>query len=240
MESIFYLFIALLLAVTATIVRFFGGEMLISGYNTSSPEEQAYMKEKGIGKFMGNYLYTLAAVILAGGLSDYLGIPYAQDISWIVFVVVIVIMLIRARRFNPPGPPSRRKRRSVWISLLILIVVGAIVAWNALPSGINLQEDQMVISGAYQTSFKYSDIKQVQLENEPLRLEMRTNGISMGPINKGHYKLKDGSSALLFLRRSAPPYIHIQFKSERKPIFINLADPQATTLLFEDLSRRVD
>ena len=237
MEILINLLIVLGLAVLAIIIRFFGGEMLISGYNTSSPEEKAYMKEKGIGKFVGNYLFGLAAVILAGFLLGKAGVPYAQDISWAVFVVVIVVMLIRGRRFNPPGPPSRQRRVTQWLALVIAAVVGVLVTWNALPAGIELQSGQVTISGAYGTSFKYVDIEQVQLLEELPEISLRTNGISLGPINKGHFQLDNGSSVLLFLR---PPFIHITFQSEGKPIIINSGDPVSTHELFQELSARVD
>lgn len=102
MEVYIVSFIVLLLVILATVIRFFGGEMLIAGYNTASREERAYMKEKGIGKFVGNYMYALVAIILAGYLLRRAGVPYAEDISWAVFIVVIIVMLIRVRRFAPP------------------------------------------------------------------------------------------------------------------------------------------
>jgi flagellar basal body-associated protein FliL len=48
MDVYIYLLTVLFIAGLATIVRFFGGEGLIAGYNTASAEEKAYMKEKGI------------------------------------------------------------------------------------------------------------------------------------------------------------------------------------------------
>lgn len=240
MEVYVIAFTVLLLAGLATIIRFFGGEMLISGYNTSSLEERAYMKEKGIGKFVGNYMYGLAAIILAGFLLKKAGVPYAQDISWVLFVVVIVVMLIRVRRFNPPGPPSQQRRRTQRLALIITAVVAVIVAWNALPSGIELQSDQAEISGAYGTSFKYAEINQVQLLEELPEISLRTNGISLGPINKGHFKLEDGSSVMLFLRNTKPPFIHITFNSDRKPIIINSGDPASTNQIYQELSARIN
>ena len=240
MDILINLLIVFLLAGLATIVRFFGGENLIAGYNTSSPEEKAYMKEKGIGRFAGNYMYGLAAVILAGLLLKKAGVPYAHDISWAVFILVILVMLIRVRRFNPPGPPSPQRRRSQWLTLAIVTVVGVLVAWNALPAGVELQSGQVTISGAYGTSFKYADVEQVQLLEELPEISLRTNGISLGPINKGHFKLEDGSSVLLFLRNAKPPFIQITFNSGQKPIIINSADSESTKKLFQELSAQVN
>ena len=124
MDVYIYLLTVLFIAGLATIVRFFGGEGLIAGYNTASAEEKAYMKEKGIGKFVGNYMYGLAAIILTGFLLEKAGVRYAQDIAWAVFAVVIVIMLIRIRRFNYPGTRnSPQARRSLRLTLLILVIV---------------------------------------------------------------------------------------------------------------------
>jgi len=239
METFVVGFIVIMLAVLATIIRFFGGEMLISGYNTSSPEERAYMKEKGIGRFVGNYMYGLAAIILAGFLLKKAGVPYAQDISWVVFIVVILAMVIRARRFAPPGPPSPQRRRSLWLSLVIVVVVAVLVAWNALPAGIELEDSHAVISGAYGTSFKYAEIEQVQLLEELPEISLRTNGVSLGPINKGNFKLEDGGSVLMFLRNGKPPFILITFDSDRKPIILNSGDPASTKQLYQELTARL-
>ena len=49
MDLYITLLVVFLLAGLATVIKYFGGEFLISGYNTSSADEQKYMKEKGIG-----------------------------------------------------------------------------------------------------------------------------------------------------------------------------------------------
>lgn len=132
MDLYITLFVVLLLAGLATIIKYFGGEALISGYNTSSPAEQKYMKEKGIAAFMGNYLYLLAGIILAGYLIKKAGFIWGEDISWALFVVVIIVMLIRARRFNPPAslstPKSARiKKISLWAGAMITLAVAGLV-----------------------------------------------------------------------------------------------------------------
>ena len=142
MDLYITLLVVFLLAGLATVIKYFGGEFLISGYNTSSPAEQKYMKEKGIGAFVGNYLYLLAGIILAGYLVKKAGFVWGADISWALFVVVIVVMLIRARRFSPPAslstPKSARIRRiSLWAGAVITIVVAGLITWNALPPPIS-------------------------------------------------------------------------------------------------------
>lgn len=240
MELIIILMVIVVLAGTATLIRAGGAEMLISGYNTATPEERAYMKEKGIVKFTSNYLYALAGVILGGYLLERAGVPNAQDWSWLVFALLAIIMVIRSRRFNPPGPPSPQRKRSAILSAIILVVVAAIIAWNAFPADIALTESQLTISGAYGIEIDYTQIEKVSLLEKVPPVDIRTNGISLGPINKGHFRLKDGRGVLMFLRSHTAPYLMIEFKTDQKPIILNQKSAEETTTLYEQLLKQVE
>lgn len=238
MDMIVTLLVVFLLAGLATWIRFFGGEGMIAGYNTASAQEKAYMKEKGIGKFVGNYLYLLAGVIWAGYLLRLAGVHQAPNWSWAVFAVVIVIMLIQARRFNPPGPPSQQRRRTLLLALLVIVLTGVIVGWYALPPRVETGLDQLTIGGAYGTTVSYKEIKEVVLKDQLPPTELRTNGVSMGPTQKGHFQLKDGTGVLMFVQRSSAPVILIEFSTDRKTIILNQSNPQDTIWLYETIRER--
>ncbi|WP_054693546.1 DUF3784 domain-containing protein [Syntrophomonas palmitatica] len=219
------LFIVFLLIGLGTLIKYFGGEGLISGYNTASAEEQKYARQKGIGKFIGNYLYLLSAVILAGFLLQKAGVPWAAEISWAVFIIIVlIIMPIQARRFNPPGGLSRSARISTLIGLLIVVIVFGGIIRTALPPRISLGEDSFKISGAYGLTIKYSEIEKLELLEKLPAISMRTNGMATGPIAKGHFKLKEGGAVTLFLRSSTPPFLNITFKDGREMIIINFSN----------------
>ncbi|PKM78294.1 MAG: hypothetical protein CVU90_03270 [Firmicutes bacterium HGW-Firmicutes-15] len=234
------LFIVLLLAGLATLIKYLGGEGMISGYNTASPTEQKYMSEKGIGAFMGNYLYFLAGIILAGYLSKKAGFVWGEDISWALFVVIIIIMLIRAQRFNPPAsmttPQSVRTQKiGLWAGAIITVAVAGVVTWNALPTQFNLQANQLEITGAYGININYSDIDDIRLQTELPAVGVKTNGLNMGPILKGHFIVEEMGSARLFLRSAHGPVLIITFKNNSNPVLINFSDPAETTQLFQQL-----
>lgn len=240
MDLYITLFVALLLAVLATIIKYFGGEALIAGYNTSSPAEQKYMRDRGIAAFMGNYLYLLAAIIMAGYLIKKAGFIWGIELSWALFVVVIIVMLIRSRRFNPPpslsSPRSAGiKKFSLWTGAMITIAVAGLITWTALPPQYHLGDKQIIITGAYGLNINYSDIEEIVLQTEMPAVGMKNNGLNMGPILKGHFTVKEIGAARLFLRGHQGPVLIISFKDHSKPVLINFFDPEETKRLYQQL-----
>lgn len=238
------LLVAALLAGLATIIKYFGGEGMIAGYNTASPAEQKYMSEKGIGAFIGNYLYLLAGIMLAGFLSKKAGLAWGEDVSWILFAVVIIIMVIRAQRFNPPAslstPQSFRVQKiGLLLGVIITLAVAGLITWTALPSHFNLEADQLKISGAYGINLNYSDIDDISLQTEMPAVGMKINGLGWGSILKGYFEVQGMGSARLFLRSSQGPVIIITFKDRSNPVLINFSDPAETTRLYQQLKSQI-
>ena len=244
MDLYITLFIVVLLAGLATIIKYFGGEGMIAGYNTASPAEQKYMSEKGIGAFVGNHLYFLGGIILAGFLSKKAGFVWGEDISWALFVLIIIVMLIRAQRFNPPAsmatPQSARTHKfGLWAGAIITIAVALMVAWNALPAQFDLEANQLKITGAYGVNINYSDIEEMSLRTEMPKVGMKTNGLNMGPILKGHFQVEGIGGARLFLRSTHGPVLILTLKCQSNPVLINFSDPAETTRLYQQLQSQI-
>jgi len=66
---------------------------------------------------------------------------------------------------------------------------------------------------------------------------LRTNGIGLPTLAKGHFKVTDYGSSLLFILKGSTPYLYIEL--ENKHIFINDKDPVKTRDWFEQLSEKV-
>ncbi len=234
------LFIVTMLAGIATLIKYFKGEGMIAGYNTASPEDQKYMAEKGIGNFVGNYLYLLAAAILCGYLAKRAGFAWGQGLSWVLFAAIVIIMLIRARRFNPPGPPNRYSRLVLILSLTFVLLIAAGITWSALPSGYEFETGKFSITGAYGVSINYTDIESVRLDDKLPPIALKTNGLGLGPIAKGYFQTEKGESVRLFLRSNRAPFLYITIKSKHAPIIINCREPGQTTSLYNELKSRLD
>lgn len=234
-----------ILVVLATVIKYLGGENLIAGYNTSSPAQKKYMKDQGIGAFVGNYIYLLALVILGGYLVRRAGFIWGQDVAWGVFIAVIIVMLVRVQRFNPPSELSETKsgktqKITIVISTVLTLVILSAVAWSALPSHYSFSGDAMTISGAYGTTVSYSNIDSIRLEPDIPSIGYKTNGLDMGPILKGHFMVDKFDKCLLSLRSSQGPVIIITFKDRGEPLLINMPEPDQTRHLYQQIKTRVE
>ncbi len=181
-----------------------------------------------------------ASIILAGYLIKKAGFIWGVDISWALFVVVIIVMLIRARGFNQPAslstPKSARiKKISLWAGSMITLAVAGLVTWNALPTQYHLEDKQIIITGAYGLNINYYDIDDIILQTEMPVVDMKNNGLNMGPILKGHFTVQRIGGALLFLRSAHGPVLIITFKDHSEPVLINFSDPAETNQLYQQL-----
>lgn len=74
---------------------------LIAGYNMLPQEEKAKVDAQRLGNFVGNCLFAMAGVLLAGAVLIYFGYYWAETASWLVFFLIIVYTLIGANRIPP-------------------------------------------------------------------------------------------------------------------------------------------
>jgi len=239
------LFIACFLAFLATIIKYFGGEGMIAGYNTASKAEQEYMSAQGIGAFVGNYIYFTALVLAGGYLAKRAGFTWGIELSWLLFTIVIFVMVFRAQRFAPPpemaNPKSARLQKIVLVIVAVVIILaeGASIkgAWSPHYTFTN---QAMQISGAYGTAISYSAIDDLRLEPQLPAIGYKSNGINMGPILKGYFQVDKLGSCLLFLRSASGPVIIITRQDKQEPVLINMPEPAQTRELYRQIQGRVD
>ena len=90
---------AMLLAVGILFLRG-KGAMLISGYNTMSPEEKSHVDEVRMFSFMGKFMLVLAGLWLAITVLEAFGLKTWLWIGVGVFVIVVVGAVIYANTGN--------------------------------------------------------------------------------------------------------------------------------------------
>ncbi|MEA4924725.1 MAG: DUF3784 domain-containing protein [Syntrophomonadaceae bacterium] len=245
MDLYITLFIIFMLAGLATLIKYRGGEGWIAGYNTASSAEQKYMAEKGIGAFVGNYLYFLAGIILAGYIGKKAGLVWGEAIAWGLFTVTIMVMLIRAQRFQPPAamtrPGSARIQKiALGVVGIILLAIAGLVIWGGLPPQFNLEDRQFRITGIYGMAIQYSAIDDIVLQADLPPVGMKIDGFNLGPVLKGQFQVKGWGSTRLFLRSPTGPVILITFKNHSSPMLINFSNPAATVQLYQQLKARLE
>ncbi len=239
-ELIINLIVCALLFFTGVLIKYFKAYGLIAGYNTAPREVKEQIDAKALGDFIGRQLMIAAFTPLLGYGLKRAGLVWGTEVGFGLLILIIIYTVIKAQKFNPPEVKNKSATISLLITLIIVIGVGAGIAWTAMPPAFNLESKQFTISGAYGTSVNYSDIKELDLVDEIPPLSMRTNGLGLGPILKGHFQLEDKDKALLFLRSDSGPVLIIKPQTNPEIIMINSKDAAETRLLYHSLSKKLN
>jgi hypothetical protein len=125
----------------------------------------------------------------------------------------------------------------VMIAATIILPI-LLISYGGRETEITLSDSSMKLSGMYGLQMEYSDIKQADTMLTLPAIRSRTNGYASGKILKGHFKLKDQSKVMLFIKKGVPPYICI--KTSGETIYLNSYSPVKTRELFSTIKGRIE
>jgi hypothetical protein len=130
---------------------------------------------------------------------------------------------------------SGKKGFNIFVIIIPIIIIGAIsmVIYGGRNTKYSLGTDSISISGMYGMTVAFSDIVEADtiLSLPPIRT--RTNGYAAGNVLKGHFRLKDGSGVLLFIKNGNPPYLHI--KTPSNTIYLNGSSAKETREIYKSV-----
>lgn len=123
---------------------------------------------------------------------------------------------------------------------VFLIFAGVVILILAMcrPNDINVTGNSLVISGSYSMTLDLNKIHSAELTDSLPKITLRTNGISVGEIQVGHFRMKDIGKCRLYLNLNYPPYVHI-VTTQGAHIFFNTKDPERTKELFSAIMNEV-
>jgi hypothetical protein len=222
------------------LIKYRQAYQLISGYNTLPEEVKQQVDAKALGDFFGRQLMIMSLMPFLGYVLKKNQLTWGTEIGFGVMLLILIYTIIKVKSFIPPQAFNKSYRIGILVSVIITTAVVAVIIWTVMPAGFDLEKEQIVIKGAYGVTIEYSEITSLELEEEFPEFTARTNGASLGPYSKGHFKLADGSRALAFLRSSQGPVIIIERIKGQEPVIINLKNPADTKSLYEQLEAQVD
>ena len=91
-----FLGVAALLGLIGYLIRFRRWAWLISGYNTSSKAAKARYDVVALTRGVGNFVFGLAAIMLAGGLGALVGLEWAPEAAAVALGLASVVFLVYA------------------------------------------------------------------------------------------------------------------------------------------------
>jgi len=110
---------------------------------------------------------------------------------------------------------DRNAKGNIVATIIILAVTLAILLFIVYSSGIETSADAIVLKGPYGRTIPYSLIKSAELyESELPAMMVRVNGIGLGFIEMGRYRLKDIGAARLYILKRQKPYLLLRTEDE--------------------------
>ncbi|MEH7247589.1 DUF3784 domain-containing protein [Neobacillus niacini] len=217
-------------------VRRKGGYFLISGFASRPKEEQETLIKNGYPQKIGGLLIITAIGMLILLPLLFTTFKYAIEIQYGFMIVVLMGGLIYLSKYEIP----KKRKRSYFINISIFIVViGGVLGLSYFSyQGYELvtKEETFEITGMYGDEWGYKEISSIELMDNLPEVTVRTNGVGLPTLSKGHFKVTGYGSSLLFIQKDFSPYIYIEMKD--KKIFINDKDPDQTRLWYHQLKEK--
>jgi hypothetical protein len=209
---------------------------LISGYSTMSEEELKNVDIQAVGRLMcRGFVWMAAAMIILYLPFRLLRLESVAMIAWLAPIVVgTPIILVMAQKYDKNIRSNFRKYLPVGFVVVLFTTIGAFIATDAQPTKATVGGDTVKFSGNYGVTVPLSDIARCELWVDIPRIEARTNGLGLGNILKGHFRLDGLGKCRLFIRHGDRPYLYIETAAGEKIIF-NSQDPGITRQLYEVL-----
>lgn len=239
MELVIFLLMFFLVFFCGVIIKYFKAYNLIAGYNTAPREIKEQVDAKALGDFIGGQLMIAAFAVLIGFALQRVGFVWGVEVGFILFLILIFNMVIKSRKIAPQLAAHSSSKKGILFAMVIVVAVAVGIAWTALPPSIELGDEQLAINGAYGVSVPYDDIEEILLVDKVPSLSMRTNGLGLGQILKGHFLLEDKSKALLFIRSTSEPVLIIQRQTKPEAIMISCQDATETRSLYKGLNAKL-
>jgi hypothetical protein len=215
---------------------------LISGYNTMSKEKKENVDIEGLSSLMRNGLVIIGVAIIVGHfLFTWAGLKAFAGFSILVAVFSILpVLMVKAQKYD------HNKNKNKWVGLVVLIsaglFTGSLITFSMLPSKMEMKDGNLKLSGIYGFSLGQSEIADIELRDTIPAIRMRLNGVSIGSVHKGYFRLETYAKCRLFLHSDEPPYIVITDNKGFKTIinFRSAAETREVYGIIENEAGRPD
>ncbi|MEH7254320.1 DUF3784 domain-containing protein [Neobacillus niacini] len=213
------------------------GYWLISGFANRPKEEQEQLISNGYPQKVGGLLILTSVGMLILLPLMFTSFKYATEVQFGFMTIFLMAGIIYLTKYEVPK--KRKRSYIISISLFILIIGGIGIASYFSYQGYELvtKKDSFEITGMYGDEWAYEDIASIELMDNLPEVTVRTNGVGLPTLSKGHFKVTGYGSSLLFIQKGSSPYIYIEMKD--KKVFINDKDPVQTRLWYQQLSEKI-
>lgn len=202
---------------------------LLSGYNTMTEQErQAFDLLSYIPAFRKFHLFLGISLFFAGSAISILLGDSAAGIFMTVYPLLAYTWFIwTGKKFYTMQSP-KSYRIGLAILLIVLVFIIALFAVGLRENKISVTNEEIIIEGMYGEKISISEIETICLTDSLPSISLRTNGFSLGSIQKGYFKTVNGEKVKLLLSAGSKPFLRIVKKTGEKLYFSSGKIPNQT------------
>lgn len=137
-------------------------------------------------------------------------------------IVAIIYMLLQLYKIERKGKGLLVLMLSIIVILSMLLLIGnlPVIGYD---NNTMIRNDTLFIKGSYAKEIPISSIIYIKGNAIVPPIGIRTNGISFGAYNVGHFRTKDQKDVLLYLHSDETNVTHIKTR-DNEDIYINFKD----------------
>lgn len=210
----------------------------IPGYSTMPEQRRQNFDLAAIASAYKRGLIVIGCLAaICSTLFIILGMRVCAVISLIAPLLIgFLVMSIIVQKYDHNPQSGLRK----WLSLIVLsvltVAISVFLYGASRPTKAVISNNYITFTGLYGTTVPLVDIKKVELLDTLPHKKIRTNGLGLGCILKGHFKLEQIGTCRLFLRLPNPPYLYLELIDGSK-ILYNSTDPLLAQQLYQKLKK---
>lgn len=205
---------------------------LIAGVNTASEEQKENMDLPAMGKAIALMCYGIAlANIIPAALNYYLGFPLY--VSPILTVAIVLFSLVWIQRYDHNVKSRETTMKAVKVLVIVAVVGGILLTQVIGEHKVIITDTSVKVSGMFGKTFPLEDVVSIREVQEMPRVTLRTNGLGLGSIQRGQFRLEGAKKAYLYLSKREGPYIEMVTKDY--PVYINFKDSETYRNTLESL-----
>lgn len=190
---------------------------MLSGYRSLSNEEKKAFKLVEYVNFFRQFHFFLGGSMLFLSLVLYfLGFKDAVGMLLGFYPLLAYIYFMLRTRSLIGSKQQKSYIISFWILVVSTIGVGILMFYGYSPSQLEIQHNQIEISGMYGDEIPFEQIKTVELVSELPEIRMKTNGFATESMKKGYFKTKQGETVKLLIEGKNKTFILITLKNGKK------------------------
>lgn len=133
--------------------------------------------------------------------------------------VGMFILTVLAQKYDHNKQSKFKRRLPVIIAGVIILIVSISLFYNSRPTNVIVSGNRIEFTGAYGLTIPMTQIEKAELLDNIPKVKIRTNGLGLGGILKGHFILDKLGKCHLLVRLPNPPYLYLQLKNGEKIVF---------------------